>query len=111
MVFSFLKKLMGGGQRREANSPAVSASASSDSPGETLREFVDFVVKALVDAPEKVTVSLLERGKATTIQIACEKRDIGKIIGKSGKTIAAIRALVNGAAGRYGQRVNVEVLD
>ena len=85
----------------------------SDGRG-TLRElesFVDYVVKSLVDNPDEVKLTTVENGDGATIQIRCCKEDIGKIVGKRGKTIMAIRSLVSGAAGRQKKRVSVEVLD
>ena len=64
---------------------------------EGLEDFVSFVSRSLVDNPEAVQVSTLEKDRLSVIQIRCEKRDIGKIVGKSGKTIAAIRTLISGA--------------
>ncbi len=78
---------------------------------EGLEDFVAFVSSSLVDNPEAVQVSTLEKDRLSVIQIRCEKRDIGKIVGKNGKTIAAIRTLVSGAGGRIGLRMTVEVLD
>ena len=78
---------------------------------EGLEDFVAFVSRSLVDNPEAVQVSTLEKDRLSVIQIRCEKRDIGKIVGKNGKTIAAIRTLVSGAGGRIGLRMTVEVLD
>lgn len=85
----------------------------SDGKG-TLRElesFVDYVVKSLVDNPDEVSVSSVTTGEGATIQIRCNKEDIGKIVGKRGKTIMAIRSLVSGAAGRQRKRVSVDVMD
>ena len=76
-----------------------------------LEAFVLYVVQALVDEPDQVTLQTVEKNRINVIQIRCIKKDIGKIIGKSGKTISAIRALVSGAAGRTGLRVTVDVLD
>ena len=47
----------------------------------------------------------------TVIRIDCRKEDIGKVVGKRGKTIMAIRSLVSGAGGRLQQRISVEVAD
>ncbi|MBR5078749.1 MAG: KH domain-containing protein [Victivallales bacterium] len=78
---------------------------------EGLEDFVAYVSRSLVDNPDAVQVSTLEKDRLSVIQIRSEKRDIGKIVGKSGKTIAAIRLLVSGAGGRIGLRMTVEVLD
>ena len=85
--------------------------SSSNVTKEGLEDFVAYVVRSLVDNPEAVQISTLEKERLSIIQIRCEKRDIGKIVGKNGKTIAAIRLLVSGAGGRIGMRMTVEVLD
>ena len=76
-----------------------------------LEQFVEYVAKNLVDNPDAVSIATVEKGRISVIQIRCEKKDIGKIIGKTGKTIAALRLLVSGASGRMGLRVTVDVLD
>ena len=76
-----------------------------------LESFVDYVVKALVDSPEEVRISSEENSDGGIIKITCKKEDIGKIVGKKGKTIMSIRSLVSGAAGRLQKRVTVEVVD
>jgi predicted RNA-binding protein YlqC (UPF0109 family) len=99
-----------------AATPATGSAAAVGQPpvqveGEGVEGFVLYVVRALVDNSDAVRVTAAETDRATVITVACEKRDIGKIIGKSGRTIAAIRALANGAGGRVGKRINVEVQD
>lgn len=108
-VVSFLKnlkKLFSSAETPPPEAPAKSTDGSGD-----LEAFVNYVVCALVDTPQSVAVKTVNEEQRTTIQVRCEKCDIGKVIGKNGKTIAAIRALANGAAGRVGKRVNVEILD
>ena len=76
-----------------------------------LEHFVDYVVRALVDFPDEVNVSSRATENGTVIRIDCRKEDIGKVVGKRGKTIMAIRSLVSGAGGRLQQRISVEVID
>ena len=76
-----------------------------------MESFVEYVVKALVDHPDQVEMNTVDGEDGATIQVRCRKEDIGKIVGKRGKTIMAIRSLVSGAAGRQHKRVSVEVLD
>ena len=102
-MFSFLKKIFGG---ESAGKTAPSSGDLRD-----LEDFVEYVVKALVDAPDEVKLTTVESKEGATIQIRCRKEDIGKIVGKRGKIIMAIRSLVSGAAGRRRQRVSVDVLD
>ncbi len=87
---------------------------SCGSGNEKIRElehFVDYVVRALVDFPDEVNVSSSATENGTVIRIDCRKEDIGKVVGKRGKTIMAIRSLVSGAGGRLQQRISVEVAD
>ena len=109
-MFEKLIKFFTGGK---SGSPAE-ASASGAAAGGSLRDlegFVDYVVRALVDYPDEVSVNTVENAEGASIQIRCRKEDIGKIVGKRGKTIMAIRSLVSGAAGRQRKRVSVDVLD
>jgi len=76
-----------------------------------LEGFVSYVVKALVDNPDEVDIAVEENSEGAAIKIRCRKEDIGKIVGKRGKTIMAIRSLVSGTAGRHHKRVSVDVLD
>ena len=76
-----------------------------------MKAFVEYVLKNLVDAPDAVSVhqSLLH-GK-TTFEVRVDPGDVGKVVGKQGQTIAAIRSIMNAAASRYGGRVEVEILE
>ena len=76
-----------------------------------LEGFVEYVVRTLVDAPDKVRVTTEENADNSVIRIECHKEDIGKVVGKKGKTISAIRSLVRGAAGKMNKVVTVEVND
>lgn len=92
----------------------TSHSSSAVSGGKCLEDivgFVDYVVRALVDDSAAVKVELKKTNKAQIININCNRADIGKVIGKGGKTIMAIRSLVSGAASRISQQVSVEVMD
>lgn len=115
-MIEMLKKLFGTPEETKQDSAPKSpapekTSAAAETDQEGIEEFVGYVVRSLVDAPESVSIDSEEKDSVTTIKISCEKPDIGKVIGKKGRTISAIRALANGAGGRIGQRVNVEVED
>ena len=123
----FWSKLFGGGSSESAATEAkkddrpeqtAESSGRSSSPScarsvsmTDLESFVEFVAKALVDYPDEVKVSTRDNEEGKTIRIYCRAGDRGKIIGKKGKTIMALRSLVAGAAGRSRSRVSVEVPD
>ena len=104
-------KLFSGGKSDGGDGGRNKSAGSSDGSLRELEGFVDYVVKALVDYPDEVSVSTVDNSEGSSIQIRCRKEDIGKIVGKRGKTIMAIRSLVSGAAGRQRKRVSVDVLD
>jgi predicted RNA-binding protein YlqC (UPF0109 family) len=76
-----------------------------------MKPFVEYVVKALVDHPEEVSVSEIETERAVIFELRLNQTDIGKVIGKSGRTINAIRSLLMSAAAKHGKRVMVEIIE
>jgi len=74
-------------------------------------EFVAYIVKNLVDHPDKVKINEVGGTQTLIIELSVEKSDIGKIIGKKGKTINAIRTLLMSVASRNGIRVNLEIIE
>lgn len=76
-----------------------------------MKEFVAYIVKNLVDNPDKVRINEVGGTQTLIIELAVEKSDIGKIIGKKGKTINAIRTLLMSVASRNGIRVNLEIIE
>ena len=76
-----------------------------------MKEFVEYIVKNLVDNPDKVRINEIGGTNTIILELSAEKSDIGKIIGKKGKTINAIRTLLMSVASRNGLRVNLEILE
>ena len=76
-----------------------------------MKEFVAYIVKNLVDNPDMVKINEIGGTQTLIIELSVEKADIGKIIGKRGKTINAIRTLLMSVASRNGLRVNLEILE
>jgi len=76
-----------------------------------MKEFVEYIVKNLVDYPDKVRINEVGGSNSLIIELSVEKSDIGKIIGKKGKTITAIRTLLMSVASRNGMRVSLEILE
>jgi hypothetical protein len=76
-----------------------------------LRALVEIVARALADEPQKVRVSEVDHRGSTLIEVYAAPRDVGKMIGRQGRTIAALRMLVGVAADRAQKRVTVEIRD
>ncbi len=76
-----------------------------------LRDVVEIVARALADEPQRVSVTEVEHHGTTLIEVAMAPPDVGKMIGRQGRTIAAMRTLVAAAAERGGRKVAVEIRD
>ena len=73
--------------------------------------FLEFVVKGLVDRPDAVSVTPLERDGMTIYELRVHPTDIGKVIGKQGTTIHAIRSLLQVGAAKQGKRCTLEIVE
>ena len=76
-----------------------------------MQAFLEYVVKGLVDRPDAVNVTPVKRGDLTLYELRVHPTDIGKIIGKQGTTIHAIRSLLQVGAARKGQRCTLEIVE
>ena len=75
------------------------------------KELVEFVVKSLVDAPDEVSVNVIEGEKSTILELKVAQEDVGKVIGKQGRVAKAIRTILSASATRDGKRATLEILD
>ena len=76
-----------------------------------MKALVEFIAKSLVDDPDAVTVNELEGEKTTILELAVAQPDLGKVIGKQGRTARAIRAVLAASAMRVRKRAVLEILD
>ncbi len=76
-----------------------------------MKELIEYIVKALVDHPEDVQITEVDGERTIIFELRCHADDVGKVIGKSGKTVSAIRILLNTAAAKQGRRAMLEVVD
>jgi predicted RNA-binding protein YlqC (UPF0109 family) len=76
-----------------------------------MTELLEFLVKALVDDPEAVTVEELEEDGDLVYEISVAEGDLGRVIGKGGRIANAIRTIAKAAAVRIDRRVIVDILD
>ncbi len=76
-----------------------------------MQAFLEYVVKGLVERPDAVVVTPVERGGQTVYELRMDPADVGKIIGRQGATIHAIRSLLQVGAARKGVRCMVEIVE
>ena len=79
--------------------------------GSPLRAVVEVVVRALVDHPDAVQVTETERRGMTVLQLTTAPGDMGKIIGRQGRTVTALRTLVSVTAEKHGLRAQLDIRD
>lgn len=76
-----------------------------------LKELIEYIVKALVDNPEKVEVKEIAGEKSIIYELKVGEGDLGKVIGKEGRTAKAIRTIITAAAMKQGKRAVLEILE
>lgn len=76
-----------------------------------LKDLVEYIVKKLVDHPESVDVSEITGEQATIIELRVAPEDLGKVIGKEGRTARSLRTLVHAAATKDRRRAVLEILE
>jgi predicted RNA-binding protein YlqC (UPF0109 family) len=74
------------------------------------KEFLLYIIKALVDEPDAVEINVVEGEKSTIFELKVAQADIGKVIGKSGRIAKAIRTILNAAIARSGKRISLDIL-
>jgi uncharacterized protein len=76
-----------------------------------MKQILEMIAKALVDAPNEVQITEIDGEKTIIFELRCNAKDVGKIIGKSGKTVGAMRTLMNSIAAKQGRKAMLEVVD
>jgi uncharacterized protein len=83
-------------------------------PGKKLSELskmIEYMAKMLVDLPDLVSVNEIEGENTTVIELKVDKSDLGKIIGKQGRTARAVRTVLNGATTKLRKRTVLEIVE
>lgn len=75
-----------------------------------MKELVEILAKALVDQPDKVEVTMVEKEKSVVLELRVAPEDMGKVIGKQGRIARAIRSVVKAAATKQRKKVVVEIV-
>ena len=76
-----------------------------------VKQFLEFVIRQLVEFPDEMMLSEIPSGKTTVFRVQLRQTDVGRIIGRNGQTIQAIRALLASSAARHGQRATLEIVE
>ena len=76
-----------------------------------MKELIEYIAKSLVDNPEEVSVTQLEGEQTTVLELKVAKEDMGKIIGKQGRTAMAIRTILGGVSKKMKKRSILEILE
>lgn len=76
-----------------------------------LKELIEHVAKALVDIPDQVEVTEIQGEQTTVLELKVAKEDLGKVIGKQGRTARAIRTILNGASTKLKKRSVLEIIE
>ena len=76
-----------------------------------MKELIKHITQALVDNPEQVSVVEITGVHTIILELKVAKEDIGKVIGKQGRTAQALRTILNAVSGKEKKRITLEILD
>ena len=84
---------------------------SSSSANLSLKDLIEYLARALVDHPDEVNVSEVAGEQTIVLELKVAKDDLGKVIGKQGRTVKAMRALLSAASAKLRKRADLEILE
>jgi len=76
-----------------------------------MKQLIEYIAKALVDNPEAVDVSEIEGEQTSVIELKVAKEDLGKVIGKQGRTARAMRTILSASSTKIKKRAVLEILE
>ncbi|RPH52935.1 MAG: KH domain-containing protein [Desulfobacteraceae bacterium] len=76
-----------------------------------MKELIYYIAQALVDNPEQVTVSEVEGNQTSVLELKVAKEDLGKVIGKQGRTARAMRTILSAASAKVKKRTVLEIIE
>ncbi|MCP4624834.1 MAG: KH domain-containing protein [bacterium] len=76
-----------------------------------MKDLIGYIAQALVDFPDEVSVRAVEGQHTTVLELNVAKKDMGKIIGRQGRTAQAIRTILSAASGKTGKRFVLEIIE
>jgi predicted RNA-binding protein YlqC (UPF0109 family) len=84
---------------------------SEESPIDPIVEMVELIAKSLVDNPEAVAVKSVDGHQVSVLELSVDQADLGKVIGKKGRTAKSIRTLLGAAGVKHNKRFSLEILE
>ena len=76
-----------------------------------MKELISYIAQALVDKPEMVSVTEIEGNQTSVLELKVAKEDLGKVIGKQGRTARAMRTILSAASAKVKKRTVLEILE
>ncbi|MEN8231283.1 MAG: KH domain-containing protein [Thermodesulfobacteriota bacterium] len=76
-----------------------------------MKELIHYIATALVDHPDQIQIKETEQDDSIIIELTVAKEDLGKVIGKQGRTARAMRSLLSAAAGKVNKRSRLEIME
>lgn len=76
-----------------------------------MKEFIEYIAKALVDNPEQVSVSEVNGDQTCVLELKVAKEDLGKVIGKQGRSARAMRTILSAASTKLKKRTVLEIIE
>ena len=76
-----------------------------------MKELISYIARALVDNPEEVSVSEVEGNQTAVLELKVAKEDLGKVIGKQGRTARAMRTILSAASAKGKKRTVLEIVE
>lgn len=76
-----------------------------------MKELIEYIATSLVDHPESVEVSLVDGEQSSVLELRVAKDDLGKVIGKQGRTAKALRTILSAASAKADKRVVLEIVE
>ena len=76
-----------------------------------MKELINYIAQALVDRPEEVSVTEVEGNQTSVLELKVAKEDLGKVIGKQGRTARAMRTILSAASAKIKKRTVLEIIE
>jgi hypothetical protein len=116
-LYAVTSPLRGFGSRKAPIFKNLTGVALPPSPKElgfraenNMKDFVAYIIKNLLDLPDAVDVNIIEGEQGTVVEVKVSPQDVGKIVGRQGRTIKALRTIAMTVGARVGRRVRLEVI-